>query len=160
MSVRFDLKHYTDLTLDELYTIMRLRQRVFVLEQKCAFVDCDDLDQQSWHLMSYTADDKLAAYCRLLPEGLSYPGYASIGRVVSEPDLRKSGYGRIIMAEALVRCRDLFGDAPLKIGAQIYLKNFYESYGFNAVEDIYIEDDIEHIKMIRGHQSPMSNLYH
>jgi ElaA protein len=149
MPVRFDLKNYTDLTLDELYAIMRLRQRVFVLEQKCAFVDCDDLDQQSWHLMCYTEDDTMAAYCRLLPVGYAYPGYASIGRVVSEPDLRKGGYGRIIMAGALVRCRELFGEAPLKIGAQLYLKKFYESYGFNAVEEVYIEDDIEHIKMIR-----------
>jgi ElaA protein len=149
MSTYFELKYFSDLTLGELYAILRLRQRVFVLEQKCAFVDSDDLDQQSWHLMYYTGNDKLAAYCRLLPEGLSYPGYASIGRVVSDPDLRAGGYGRRLMAEALSRCKELFGDAPLKIGAQLYLKKFYESYGFEAVDDIYIEDDIEHIKMIR-----------
>lgn len=147
--MHFTLKHYRELSLDELYTILRLRQRVFVLEQHCAFVDCDDQDQQSWHLMGYAADGTLAAYSRLLPVGLSYPGYASIGRVVSEPALRREGYGRILMEESIRRCGELFPAAPLKIGAQLYLKKFYESFGFEAVGDVYIEDDIEHIHMVR-----------
>ena len=146
----FKLKHYRELTLDELYAIMRLRQRVFVLEQKCAFVDCDDQDQPSWHLMCYTDSGVLAAYSRLLPVDISYPGYASIGRVVSEPELRRDGYGRRLMSESIDRCRQLFGEAPLKIGAQLYLKKFYESFGFKATGDVYIEDDIEHIKMVRA----------
>ena len=150
MPARFDLKHFKNLSIDELYVIMRLRQRVFVLEQKCAFVDCDDLDQDSWHLLCYTDDDRLAAYSRLLPVGLSYPGYASIGRVVSEPDLRRDGYGRLLMTESVTQCRELFGDVPLQIGAQLYLKRFYESFGFEATGDIYIEDDIEHIHMVRS----------
>ncbi len=150
MPAHFELKHFKELNIDELYAIMRLRQRVFVLEQNCAFIDNDNLDQPGWHLMYYTDDQTLAAYCRLLPEGLAYPGYASIGRVVSEPKLRKEGYGRILMAEALLRCRELFGDSPLKIGAQLYLKRFYESYGFTAIGEIYIEDDIEHVHMLRG----------
>ena len=154
MPVRFDLKHFNELNTDELYVIMRLRQRVFVLEQKCAFVDCDNLDQPGWHLMCYTDSGTLAAYCRLLPKNVAYPGYASIGRVVSEPDLRKEGYGRLLMAEALLRCKELFGDAPLKIGAQLYLKRFYESYGFTAVGETYIEDDIEHVHMIRAPKPP------
>jgi ElaA protein len=147
--MRFELKHYTDLSLDELYDVLRLRQRVFVLEQNCAFVDNDNQDQQSWHLMCYTPDGTLAAYSRLLPLDLSYPGYASIGRVVSEPALRKEGYGRLLMAESIARCQELFGDAPLKIGAQLYLKKFYESFGFTAIGDIYVEDGIDHIHMIR-----------
>lgn len=148
--MHFTLKHYSDLSLDELYAIMRLRQRVFVLEQRCAFVDCDDQDQESWHLMGYDDKGTLAAYSRLLPVGLSYPGYASIGRVVSEPALRRAGYGRMLMEESVKRCSELFPGAPLKIGAQLYLKKFYEGYGFQSVGEVYIEDDIEHIKMIRG----------
>ncbi len=147
--MHFTLKHYRDLSLDELYAFMRLRQRVFVLEQRCAFVDCDDQDQESWHLMGYDDKGTLAAYSRLLPVGLSYPGYASIGRVVSEPALRREGYGRMLMEESVKRCSELFPGAPLKIGAQLYLKKFYEGYGFQAVGEVYIEDDIEHIKMIR-----------
>ena len=152
MPIRFDLKYFTELNLDELYSILRLRQRVFVLEQNCVFVDTDDQDQLSWHLMCYADSGQMAAYCRLLPVGLSYPGYASIGRVVSEPDLRKGGYGRMVMAEALARCQELFGDVPLKIGAQLYLKKFYESFGFNVVGDVYLEDGIDHIHMIRPSQ--------
>lgn len=150
MPVQFELKYFTNLTNNELYAIMRLRQRVFVLEQNCAFVDCDNLDQPAWHLMCYTDNGILAAYCRLLPLHVAYPSYASIGRVVSEPDLRRGGYGRQIMAEALKNCEKLFGNAPLKIGAQLYLKHFYESFGFIAIGQVYIEDDIEHILMIRG----------
>ena len=149
MPIRFELKYFTDLSLIELYAILRLRQRVFVLEQQCPFVDSDDLDQQSWHLMCYAGDGTLAAYSRLLPVGLSYPGYASIGRVVSDTNLRKEGYGKLLMTESLVRCRELFGEAQLKIGAQLYLKKFYESFGFVAVGDVYLEDGIDHIHMIR-----------
>ena len=149
MPARFELKHFKELTTYELYGILRLRQRVFVLEQNCAFVDNDNLDQPSWHLMYYNDDNILAAYCRLLPLDVAYPGYASIGRVVSDPAMRKEGYGILLMTEALVRCRELFGEAPLKIGAQLYLKRFYEIYGFMAIGDVYIEDDIEHIHMIR-----------
>ena len=149
MPVRFELKHFKELNIDELYAIMQLRQRVFVLEQNCAFVDCDDLDQPSWHLICYTDGNKLAAYSRLVPLDAAYPDYASIGRVVSDPKYRKEGYGRLLMAEAIVKCRELFGDVPLKIGAQLYLKRFYESYGFVSLGDIYIEDGIEHVHMIR-----------
>ena len=149
MPVRFELKHFKELNIDELYAIMQLRQRVFVLEQNCAFVDCDDLDQPSWHLICYTDGNKLAAYSRLVPLDAAYPDYASIGRVVSDPKYRKEGYGRLLMAEAIVKCRELFGDVPLKIGAQLYLKRFFESYGFVSLGDIYIEDGIEHVHMIR-----------
>jgi ElaA protein len=150
MPIRFELKHFKELTTNELYVILRLRQRVFVLEQNCAFVDNDNLDQPSWHLMGYLEDGTLATYCRLLPLGVAYQGFASIGRVVSDPTLRKEGYGIILMKEALIKCKELFGDAPLKIGAQLYLKRFYESYGFSAIGDVYIEDDIEHVHMIKG----------
>ena len=149
MPVHFELKHFKELNIDELYAIMQLRQRVFVLEQNCAFVDCDDLDQPSWHLMCYTDGHKLAAYSRLVPLDAAYPGYTSIGRVVSDPKLRKEGYGKLLMAEALEQCQKLFGSIPLKIGAQLYLKRFYESYGFISLDDIYIEDGIEHVHMVR-----------
>ena len=149
MTVRFELKHFKDLRLEELYLFLQLRQRVFVVEQTCAYLDSDDLDQTSWHLMCYADNGILAAYCRVMPVGLSYEGYASIGRVVSEPQLRKEGYGRLLMQEAINRSKDLFGDTPIKIGAQLYLQKFYESLGFEKVSDVYPEDGIDHIKMVR-----------
>ena len=145
---RFILKYYTDLSLDELYRILQLRQRVFVVEQNCAFVDSDDLDQPAWHLMCYTEDGTLAAYSRLLPPGIPYEGYACIGRVVSEPKVRKEGYGRLLMQESINKCKELFGDVPIKIGAQVYLMKFYVSFGFKAEGEVYLEDFIDHIKMV------------
>jgi ElaA protein len=75
--------------------------------------------------------------------------YASIGRVVSDTALRREGHGRALMTEAIRRCRELFGDIPLKISAQVYLTRFYESLGFHAIGEPYLEDFIDHIAMIR-----------
>ena len=145
----FTLKSYSTLSLDELYSIMRLRQQVFVVEQHCPFVDCDNLDQPSWHLMYHAADGDLLAYCRLLPVDIAYSGYASIGRVITSHKCRGTGAGILLMEEALRHCKILFGNTPLQIGAQLYLKQFYERFGFEAVGEVYLEDDIEHIKMQR-----------
>lgn len=149
MQTSFVLKYYTDLTLDELYAIMVLRQQVFVVEQNCPFLDCDGLDQQSWHLMCRDQAGTLVAYCRLLPQGLSYPGYTSIGRVVSSLESRRHGLGIKLMEQALIEIERLFGKGPIKIGAQLYLKRFYETFGFKVVGEPYMEDGIEHIHMIR-----------
>ena len=147
MANQFILKLYRKLSLDELYSIMRLRQQVFVVEQHCPFVDCDNLDQPSWHLMYCTEGGTLLAYCRLLPVDIAYSGYASIGRVISKQECRGTGMGMLLMEEALRHCSVLFGDAPLQIGAQLYLQEFYRRFGFEAVGEVYLEDGIEHIKM-------------
>ena len=152
MQVSFVLKYYSDLSLDELYAIMVLRQQVFVVEQNCPFLDCDGLDRQCWHLMCYSGDS-LVAYCRLLPAHLSYVGYTSIGRVVSTMESRRHGLGITLMEEALKEQEKLFGDLPIKIGAQLYLKRFYEIFGFQVSGEIYLEDGIEHIHMIRPARS-------
>jgi ElaA protein len=148
-SCHFQLKHFEALSNHELYRILRLRQEVFVVEQHCPFVDCDDRDQASWHLLCYTDSGSLAAYCRLLPVGLAYEGYASIGRVISSYQHRGEGYGIALMEEAVKQCVKLYDNAPIQIGAQLYLKKYYERFGFQAVREVYLEDDIEHIHMIR-----------
>jgi ElaA protein len=94
--------------------------------------------------------DQLAAYARLVPEGVSYAGYTSIGRVVSNPHFRRDGLGRLLMQEALDQALRLFPGFPLKIGAQAYLQKFYESFGFVITGEPYMEDGIPHIHMIRG----------
>jgi ElaA protein len=147
---RFELKYFTELSLDELYQVMRLRQRVFVVEQNCPFVDCDDIDQMGWHLMCYMGNRQLVAYSRLLAEGIAYQGYVSIGRVVNAPEVRGFGYGRLLMRESLEKCRYLWGEVPVKISAQVYLRRFYESFGFAAIGEVYQEDFIDHIAMTRS----------
>ncbi|ULQ56604.1 GNAT family N-acetyltransferase [Flavihumibacter rivuli] len=145
MKTNWQLKQFGELTPEELYQILRLRSEVFVVEQNCVFLDMDNKDQSSWHLMGWQ-DGLLAAYTRLLPPGLSYEEM-SIGRVVSSPAVRGTGIGRELMLESISACRKLFGNGPIRIGAQLYLKKFYASLGFIAEGDIYLEDGIEHVEM-------------
>ena len=131
----------------ELYAIMRLRIEVFVVEQNCVFQDADNKDPQCYHLMLWEGNT-LAAYTRLVPPGLSYPEM-SIGRVVSNPQHRGTGIGRVLLQQSIEHCFRLFGEGVITIGAQLYLRKFYESFGFRQVGDVYDEDGIDHIKMKR-----------
>ncbi|MBI1780187.1 MAG: GNAT family N-acetyltransferase [Sphingobacteriales bacterium] len=141
------LKKFDELTPHELYAILQLRNEVFVVEQNCVFQDADDKDQHCWHYMGWR-DNYLAAYIRIVPPGVAYE-YPSIGRVVSSPKARGSGIGRELMANGITVTHQLFGEGPIKIGAQLYLKKFYELLGFEQVGEIYDEDGIDHIYMIR-----------
>lgn len=140
-------KFFNDLLPQELYAIMQLRNEVFVLEQHCIYQDADNRDPHCHHLMIWDGD-KLVAYARLLPEGLAYDEM-SIGRVISSPQYRRTGAGKLLLENAINSCYELFGRGPIMIGAQLYLKKFYESFGFVKVSEVYLEDDIEHIKMLR-----------
>lgn len=142
-------KSFRDLTVYELYAIMRLRIEVFVVEQNCPFRDADNKDQHCYHLCGWDGD-ALVAYVRLVPPGVSYT-QPSIGRVVTAPSHRGTGAGRALMLRAIEDCQLLFGRTNIKIGAQLYLKKFYESLGFAQTSDIYVEDGIEHIEMIFEH---------
>ena len=144
----FICKPFADLSVFELYDIMALRQEVFVVEQNCPYLDADGKDLPSHHLQCRNAQGKLVAYTRLLPIGVSYPTYASIGRVVSSPSLRGTGIGKMLVAESLAKIKQLFGDAPIKIGAQSYLLQFYENQGFVSTGEAYLEDGIPHTKMM------------
>lgn len=145
MQIQWIVKKFEALTPYQLYAILQLRNEVFVVEQHCVFQDADDKDQDSYHLMGFW-NNKLVAYTRLVPPGHIYTEM-SIGRVVTSPSVRRSGAGRELMKQSIEYCHQLFGKGPIKIGAQFYLKSFYESFGFQQVSDIYLEDGIEHIYM-------------
>lgn len=147
MQLHWVLKKFDALTPHELYAILQLRNAVFVVEQTCVFQDADDKDQGSYHLMGFQSD-KLVAYTRLLPPGLAYT-QASIGRVVTSPDVRRSGAGKKLIAQSIHEVLNLFGKGPIKIGAQLYLKHFYQSFGFVQTGGPYLEDGIEHIYMVK-----------
>jgi ElaA protein len=147
MLVQWVLKKFEELSPYELYAILQLRNEVFVVEQNCVFQDADDKDQNSYHLMGFN-DKKLVAYTRLVPAGEMYE-QPSIGRVVTSPSVRANGFGKELMTESIAAVQRLFGKQPIKIGAQLYLKKFYNSLGFEQVSDVYLEDGIEHIYMIR-----------
>lgn len=141
------LKAFNDLTVHELYQVIRLRNEVFVVEQNCVFQDADNVDQQCHHLMGREGD-LLAAYVRIVPPGLCFPE-PSIGRVVSSPEARGKGAGRALMEEAIRQTCKLYGAQPIQIGAQLYLEKFYQSLGFEQAGPGYLEDGIEHIHMIK-----------
>jgi ElaA protein len=141
------LKKFDDLTPKELYAILRLRNEVFIVEQNCPYQDLDNKDLKSWHLMGMEGD-QLMAYSRLLAPGISY-SESSIGRIVSSPSARKTGIGKKLMVESINQVKNLFKTDTIRIGAQLYLKKFYESFGFIQDGDIYPEDNIPHIIMVR-----------
>lgn len=149
MKLNWIVKKFEALTPYELYNIMWLRNEVFVVEQNCVYQDADYKDQKGWHLMGVAEDNKLMAYVRLLPIGVSYETEPSIGRVVTNPAARGTGVGRELMQIAIQQCKELFGNTDIKIGAQFYLFKFYSSLGFQQTSEIYLEDGIEHIEMIR-----------
>ena len=142
------VKHFDNLTTSELYEVIRLRNEVFVVEQNCVFQDADNKDQTCFHLLGYS-NSNLAAYARLVPEGVTYSGKISIGRVITSPAYRNVGAGKALMSESILHCYKLFGEQAIKIGAQLYLKKFYESFGFKQTSEPYDEDGILHIEMIK-----------
>ncbi len=146
MMITWVCKTFDELSVDELYAILHLRSAVFVVEQNCVFQDADYKDKPSHHLMGWK-EDVLVAYTRLVPPGVSYEE-PSIGRVVTAITARGSGIGRTLMQQSITTCRKLFGNNVIRIGAQLYLKDFYASLGFVPTGGIYPEDGIDHIEML------------
>jgi ElaA protein len=146
--INWSFKKFDNLTPNELYSVLQLRNEVFVVEQNCVFQDADNKDQDSHHLMGWD-DEVLVAYSRIVPPGIAYDSFPSIGRVVTSPKLRRSGIGKILMQQSIEHLQKLLGESSIKLGAQLYLKNFYESFGFVQSSDVYMEDGIPHIEMVR-----------
>jgi ElaA protein len=141
-------KSFNELTNGELYKILQLRIEVFAVEQNVVYQDCDSKDFKSYHLTAWN-EDNLIAYSRILPPGLAYPEAASIGRVVTSPVARGQSFGKQLFEKSLVQLYHLFGQIPVIISAQVYLIKFYENFSFVPEGDIYIEDSIPHIAMIK-----------
>ena len=146
MSTRFICKPFSELSLEELYDSLALRQEVFIIEQTCLYQDADGKDQKCWHLMGYQGE-QLVSYSRLLPMGVSYPQHSSIGRIVTSPKVRGQGAGRELTAQSIAWIKRLFPEVPVMISAQCYLIQFYNSFGFATRGESYLEDDIPHILM-------------
>jgi ElaA protein len=138
------VRTFEELTVAELYAIMALRQRVFVVEQSCAYQDADGLDQASRHVWAQRGD-VIAAYLRIVPAGVKFEEL-SIGRVITAPEARGTGIGRELMKRGIAAA----GNVPIRIGAQAHLEKFYGELGFTRASDVYDEDGIPHIEMLRA----------
>lgn len=154
MDINWMLKKFDDLSPHELYAILQLRNEVFAVEQNCVYPDLDNKDQPAYHLMGWSKgllsenNDKLIAYSRIIPPDIVYPE-PSIGRVATSVSARGGGIGKQLMMLSIEHIYRIFGKRPVKIGAQLYLKNFYANFGFLLTGDVYLEDGIEHIEMVK-----------
>ncbi|WP_085709127.1 MULTISPECIES: GNAT family N-acetyltransferase [unclassified Pseudomonas] len=150
MTIEWVCKHHSDLGLEQLYAILKLRSEVFVVEQRCAYLDPDgqDLDGDTCHLMGWEGD-QLVAYLRLLdPE--SQGGDVVIGRVLTAPAGRGKGLGHEMMEQALKQAEKRWPEVPIYLSAQAHLQGYYGRYGFVVAGEEYLEDDIPHIGMRRS----------
>ena len=145
MGIQWKIKAFENLSANELYDILRLRSEIFVVEQRCVYLDLDGKDKLALHLFG-EFDGKIVAYSRLFKPGISFDN-ASIGRVVVDANYRNRKWGHEMMQVAIAGIQSHFGELKITIGAQLYLKKFYERQGFSQTSEMYLEDDIPHIEM-------------
>lgn len=168
-------KSFSQLSVEELYGILKLRADIFVVEQNCVYSDLDsdknclDRHPETIHLLCYEevehtgdfaksftsntlgnhSERALIAYLRILPKGQTYPEHISIGRVVTAQHVRGKGVGHELLAQGLSLCLQYFPNEPIKISAQEHLKGYYGHHGFEQVSGMYLEDGIPHIAMVK-----------
>jgi ElaA protein len=146
MQLNWIYKPFNELTTNELYSVLQLRSEVFVVEQNCVYQDIDGKDLKSTHLMAWH-NDNLVAYTRLVPAGISFEE-VSIGRVITSPFYRGLGIGITLLEKSIEQILATYQTNKIRIGAQLYLKKFYEGFGFIAEGDEFLEDGIPHIEMV------------
>jgi len=142
-----DWKNYRfeDFTASELYSVLKLRVDVFVVEQNCPYPELDNLDQQSIHLL-YREKGEVLAYARLVPAGVKYE-LPSIGRVIVRQDARGRGLAKQLLERSIDYIREEWQAAAIQLQGQVYLQEFYQSFGFQPISDSYDEDGIPHVDM-------------
>ncbi|OQY42935.1 MAG: GNAT family N-acetyltransferase [Fusobacteriia bacterium 4572_74] len=143
--MNLEIKKFDELTGREVYKILKIRSEVFVVEQNCVYNDVDEKDIESIHIM-IEEDNNIIAYLRVIKPGISYDN-ASIGRVLVTSEARGKGLARKIIQTGMDYIINKWNEEKITIGAQNYLRNFYESLGFEVVSDVYLEDGIPHIDM-------------
>lgn len=139
------IKPFEQVTTDELFKFLKTRVDVFVVEQECPYPEIDDLDLIAIHFFKTDSDGQIMAYCRLIETDKEM----KLGRVLVSQEHRKDGLGRELVAKVLDYCAKTYPSKPVYAQAQAYLEKFYGSFGFVATSDVYLEDDIPHIDMIK-----------
>lgn len=139
---------YRELDRDKLYEILSLRQKVFIIEQNCNYLDADGLDAKSEHFCGYQ-NGELVAYLRIVHPGIVYKEVA-IGRVLTAKEVRGTGAGKELMVKAMDAVEERFGTRIIRLSAQSYLKKFYEDLGYIPTGKEYFEDNIPHMEMLRS----------
>tara|TARA_R110000765_G_scaffold407061_1_gene504217 strand:+ start:723 stop:1166 length:444 start_codon:yes stop_codon:yes gene_type:complete len=141
------VKKFNELSIQELYSLLKLRSEIFVVEQDCVYQDLDGKDAKALHVIGIN-NNEVVAYTRIFKPG-DYFDIASIGRVAVHKDYRKYGYGKDIMQASINAVNEKFKEQQIKISAQTYLDKFYTELGFKAIGEGYLEDGIPHIQMVK-----------
>lgn len=149
-SLQWHCRSFAELSVEELYGILKLRQDVFIIEQNCLYADIDELDEQCQHV--YAVDRKrIKAYLRCIPPANGTE--PALGRVLVAEDARRRGIARVLMQRGIAYLQNEYPGRKIKVAAQCYLQMFYESLGFVRTSEPYMEDGIAHIDM---HLEPVS----
>lgn len=146
--MQWETVSFLELDTDQLYAILKVRQEVFVIEQKCFYLDTDDVDQVSYHVIGRNDQGDIMAYARLIPAGVSY-AELSMGRVLVIEQERGKGLGRQLTQRCLEEVARIWGQQPIRLSAQAYLVQFYKDFGFQTVGEEYLDAGIPHIEMVR-----------
>ncbi len=144
--MNIQIKQLNELEVTEMYELFKLRNEVFVVEQKCIYQDCDDKDHRAYHLLC-KEQGNIVAYLRILEKGVSYDEI-SIGRVLVDLKYRGKGLAREILWKAIDFIDKHLNEKIIRISAQEYLVDLYRSLGFEIDSEMYLEDEIPHIEMI------------
>ena len=147
MQLNWDWRKFEEISGHHMHEMLFLRQAVFVVEQHCAYQDADTLDRDAWHLFGRDTRGLLLAYARITFPGVKY-GEPSFGRVLTSPAVRGQGLGRQLVQRCIDKCALEYPEMGIRISAQQYLQQFYESFGLETVGQSYDEDGIEHIEMV------------
>lgn len=147
MKIVWETKYFNELTVEELYGLLRLREQVFIIEQNCIYPDLDNKDQKAIHILG-KLDGEIIAYSRIFKSG-DYFETASIGRVVTDNSYRNLKIGHTLMQKSIQEIKNYFNQEFITISAQCYLLEFYKSLGFEPIGEEYLEDNIPHIRMFK-----------
>lgn len=140
------IKHFSEITTLELYNLIQLREKVFVVEQDCPYLDVDGKDLDAYHIFCVNQNDAILATSRILKPGVSYPE-TSIGRVCVAQEARKNKLGKEMMLLCIEFIQNKMQHNEIRLSAQTYLTQFYKDLGFEPIGEIYLEDNIPHIEM-------------
>jgi ElaA protein len=146
MKINWQWRHFSALDPQQLYTILWIRQAVFVVEQHCAYLDADGVDYYAWHLLGLTPHTELVAYLRLIEPGKKF-SEPSIGRVLTSSVARGQGIGRQLMVEGIRASQARFPGQGIRISAQQRLERFYKGLGFETISEPYLEEGMLHLQM-------------
>ena len=140
------IKKFDELTLNELYNILKLRSQVFVVEQNCIYQDLDDIDKNSYHFFIKGNNDMIKVYLRIFEKDQET---AQIGRVVTDEKERRKGLASVLMQRGIEFCKNDMKKNKVYLEGQVYCKNLYLKLGFNIISGEFLEDGIPHYKMLK-----------